>query len=1316
MSRNRVLKSVALLAVGSVLLGLLPAGAVRAAGGAGPPGVAPGGRLTSVLFLQQEQLGRHGLHRGLSGLTDARWIETAVTKDAWENAGQRFKVRFRKTAGPELGRLELPSRQAARLELVGARPVPGRVEGESVVYRNILPQVDLLFTLADDGFKESLVIRKLLGEPVYRFRLDLAGVTPEVKGGEVFFRDASTGRPVFYLPAPFMTDATGAISTDVAVSVEPDGAGYLLTLRPSRAWLSDRARAYPVSIDPSLALWPGQLGLEPYWAYYDLPLDDRGSVSVNPFNGNLVLKYLDTYQASQGPATFIERTYNSQDNTNGILGFNWVHNYFGFLLENADGSVTFTDTDGTRAVFSLNAGGTYDAPPGIHKNLTRHVDASGLVTFTLEGVPSHLIETYDAGGNLVARADNSGNTTTLSYSDGALATVTDASGGVTRFDTTNADGGVVGVTDPAGRAFAYARDDYGNLISVTDPTGAAVSMTYDAPAHRLTALTDATGRRTSLGYDADGRVSAVTLADGSVWSFAYDPLSSTASVTTPEGQIWIYAFNDSANLTLTTGPDGQATAYEWDADLNLSSATSPSGGVTSFTYNNWGEKLTQTDPNGMVTTFEYDAGGNLIRTVDPEQASLAVAYDSRDNPTSFTDSSGGTVTLAYDSQGNNSAFTDGNGQATSYGYDESGNLTQTVDPLGGEAIYTYDTSCRLTSAEITRDGVTYFRAGYAYDELDRLLSVTDALDNTTHQTYDGNGNLTEVLRPGGRRVGYAYGPANALQGVSHDGTTISAFDYDAGGNLVTMTVAGLANPFTYAYDGQNRLAAATDPWGAQIGYARDVDGRVTSTTVTASSVAYGVGYAYDAKGRLAGLTGPDGGTIAYAYGANDRLTSETLPNGLVKQVFYDAANKVTEVRHTDAAGNVLWDESYTYDPAGNRTEVRGLGGEPTSYEYDALNRLVTETDPVTAEKTVYAYDPAGNRTSKTVYDSLGGLLSQTTYTYNQADELVAIDGVPQVYDLSGNLISDGQRTFAWDAENRLAEVREAATGASVASFTYDGAGRRLSQTTVSGTTFYHYDGDKVAFETDEAGNVTLSYTYGPAGLPATLTYQGQTYYYHTNDRGDVLGLTDAAGNVKARYRYDAWGSAVNSSGTIAEVNPCGYAGYRLDRATGLFYLVARYYDATLGRFLGRDVDPGGVKEGGSLNWYVYAGNNPASFIDPDGRDKLDVALGVAGLVLRTAALFVAAATPVGWIIGVATVVICIASGVKSVFDYSNGKISGGDLAMNIGMNALGVAAIGVGGLSGQVVNVLSGPYVACSAGMGYLDTVGATRRKGGTKR
>ncbi|MBB6177498.1 YD repeat-containing protein [Anoxybacillus tengchongensis] len=66
---------------------------------------------------------------------------------------------------------------------------------------------------------------------------------------------------------------------------------------------------------------------------------------------------------------------------------------------------------------------------------------------------------------------------------------------------------------------------------------------------------------------------------------------------------------------------------------------------------------------------------------------------------------------------------------------------------------------------------------------------------------------------------------------------------------------------------------------------------------------------------------------------------------------------------------------------------------------------------------------------------------------------------------------------------------------------------------------------------------------------------GATYFYHYNAHGDVIALTDAQGNVVARYEYDTWGQLLSQSGEMADENPYRYAGYQYDNETGLYYLI-----------------------------------------------------------------------------------------------------------------------------------------------------------------
>ncbi|SHE89409.1 RHS repeat-associated core domain-containing protein [Caloramator proteoclasticus] len=155
-------------------------------------------------------------------------------------------------------------------------------------------------------------------------------------------------------------------------------------------------------------------------------------------------------------------------------------------------------------------------------------------------------------------------------------------------------------------------------------------------------------------------------------------------------------------------------------------------------------------------------------------------------------------------------------------------------------------------------------------------------------------------------------------------------------------------------------------------------------------------------------------------------------------------------------------------------------------------------------------------------------------------------------------------------------------------------------TTASGTTYFHYSRDKVVYETDENNNIIAEYTYDAQGNPATIIKNGVTYYYHVNGHGDVMALTDESGNVVAEYNYDAYGNIVSQSGSMASANPLRYAGYRYDEAIGLYYLMARYYDANVGRFITRDTFHGFEDEPRSLNQYAYTNNNPVMFVDPSG--------------------------------------------------------------------------------------------------------------------
>ena len=82
------------------------------------------------------------------------------------------------------------------------------------------------------------------------------------------------------------------------------------------------------------------------------------------------------------------------------------------------------------------------------------------------------------------------------------------------------------------------------------------------------------------------------------------------------------------------------------------------------------------------------------------------------------------------------------------------------------------------------------------------------------------------------------------------------------------------------------------------------------------------------------------------------------------------------------------------------------------------------------------------------------------------------------------------------------------------------------------------------------------------------------------------------------YDYDAWGNALNTTGSTPNVYL--YRGEQFDSDLSLYYLRARYFNAVTGRFLSTDPAEGDVADPVTLHKYLYANADPVNRIDPTG--------------------------------------------------------------------------------------------------------------------
>src|SRR5207249_6954717 len=101
------------------------------------------------------------------------------------------------------------------------------------------------------------------------------------------------------------------------------------------------------------------------------------------------------------------------------------------------------------------------------------------------------------------------------------------------------------------------------------------------------------------------------------------------------------------------------------------------------------------------------------------------------------------------------------------------------------------------------------------------------------------------------------------------------------------------------------------------------------------------------------------------------------------------------------------------------------------------------------------------------------------------------------------------------------------------------------------------------------------------------------FFYHPDGLGSTIAVTDEQGRPRAAYQYDPWGNLEIAVGSVP--NRFLFTGEERDSGTGLYYLRARWYDPSVGRFISRDQFLGFADQPASLHPYTYVMNNPILF-------------------------------------------------------------------------------------------------------------------------
>ena len=839
-----------------------------------------------------------------------------------------------------------------------------------------------------------------------------------------------------------------------------------------------------------------------------------------------------------------------------------------------------SDNEDTLASFIFNNDGTMQA---------------GAIGFDIGANPSKATQfTYDANGNMASRTDALSRTTSYTYNSlGQKATMVEpllagasASAATTSYSY-DAFGNLTQTAAPLGRTTDSTYDGNGNKLSDTDPRSNTTGYTYDA-LNRLITTTYPTSPSTtsSKTYDFRGNVITETDQAGHVTKHVYDLAGRQTSVTqaygTSNATTTTYAYDAAGRKTSETDALSHTTTYAYDAAGNLTGVSGVNGTFT-YTYDNARNRVSMTDGNSNTTQYQYDARKRLVKTTYADGTSRTNAYDGPGNLASVTDQNGNVIQYAYDAANQLQSVTQTNSpnapnNVTSYGYNALGDVTGLTDANSRFTENVFDLQSQPVSKTLPDGSLTETRQ------------------------YDAAGNLTSLTHFNGKTTTYAYDTLNRLLSRTPDPSTSEptvSFTYTATGKRQTMTDAsGTTN---YSYDSMDRLSSKATPEGT-LNYTYDAAGHLASMT---SSHANGVSvsYTYDSLNRLstvvdARLTGNE--TTTYAYDNANNVATVTYPNTVQTVLSYDQLNRMKQLA-TSQTGYL-----YTFDNAGNRKTASELNGRSVSWNFDGIYRLTGETisgAPGSENGTAsYGLDPVGNRDAAT--SSIPGL-SPIGGTFNADDELAS-----ESYDSDGNITASGGKTFSYDTENHLMSMNSGAV-----TLLYDGDGDRVTKTVSGVTTRYLVDDlnptgyAQVVEELANGGSVQRQYSYGLERISQNqiVSNTWTPRFYGYDGFGTVRQLTNSAGAITDTYDYDAFGNKINSTGSTP--NNFLYRDEQYDPDLGLYYLRARYYNPTTGRFMSRDPKEDRVVnprkkyfDPRSLHKYLYAYGDPVNIIDPRGRD------------------------------------------------------------------------------------------------------------------
>ncbi len=822
-------------------------------------------------------------------------------------------------------------------------------------------------------------------------------------------------------------------------------------------------------------------------------------------------------------------------------------------------------------------------------------------------------------------------------------------------------------------------------VTMSDELGNTIAAVYDERALQIGTLTDGAGATSRDTFDLLGRVTA-TISPGDS-----DALPSIAF-----------------GYRLASAPTALATSYRVQ-----------SGQPATFDeveyFDGRGQRLAGVVPG------EGDAGRAFIvrdavrRNVRGLEAELFEPYYA--DHADYAPPPPGTpaTTVTYDGLGRLLARSEAGGAITRYAY---GPGTVTIsNALAGEALVRttvqhLDALGRIVAIEQQHDGRT-LRQTFTYTAQSHIASATDADGVTTVLSYDLLGRLVANATPAtGTTLSIADAAGNVVRRRNAAGEEIVS-TFDPLGRLLTTGLAGAPAPeVTYHYlnagdalppDGErnrrSRLWRVDDALGSWT-YSYDARGQIVAQTRTLTDrpgITYATDFVLDDMGRQVQTTLPEPvpgagrRVVGYTYGP--RGLPLAAP-GYVKAAEYDLRGRLTALTYQNGTRN-----TWTYLPNSRRLAHLGVSGpagevlRDQTFAYDGAGNTTGIAAPNPLEQATFGYDDLDRLTAASYGDG-----AAFAYAYSDGGTAQPQGPDPSVYDAAGRLTQGAFGTLAYDGFDRLTGL--ARPDATAERYAYDFRGMRALRVAADGTTFRAVDASLELV--DARAVVWVSF-----GGRRIVAFAGaQALFSHYDQLGNATLFTDASGAEVRRLAFGPYG-ALRHDSRAGDVQP-GFGSGTFDADTGLVCLGRRYLDPVRGRFTAPDMIVGGAFSLDGWNRYVYGHNNPLRYVDPSGMISWENVLAVIGIVVLIAVLCVAAYFTGGTTLLAIPGLTVTLGGlfVSAAVGVAAGAVIGGIAAAQAGGDIW--KGILFGGIVGGIAGFASGALgLAVASGMSSLTFLGS---------